>query len=98
MTDIPQEWLQKAFDAYEDETDDRPDVDGIEAALAAVIPLMRRGMALDQIASDGQWCDLMAERDRYREALERIATDDYGDEAMVEIARQALEGASEEGK
>ena len=33
-----------------------------------------------------------AERDRYREALEKIATDDYGDEAMVEIARQALEG------
>lgn len=37
-------------------------------------------------------CDLRAERDRYREALERIIAIDSGDqpEPLVDIAREAL--------
>lgn len=93
---IPAEWVEKAKDAYAQavaQTEREP----IQAALAAVIPLIRD--ADDKIArsmlrlSEEKTAALTAERDRYREALEKIAgceTHHPGD--VVSIARQALEG------
>lgn len=74
--DIPQEWVEKAREAYAQavaQTEREP----VQAALSAVIPLIRGADENIERAmlrlSEEKTAALTAERDRYREALETLA-------------------------